>query len=787
MTIRPADIVAMANRALLWSTALVVGAALTASPVSAKEKQASGPVACSQLAADPALGLVGNKVIKSVDSTIIQATGPNRAYCQVNVLYGESPEQNINIRVGLPLNSLDGGTGGVQGAWNGRTQGIGGGGCSGSLGVTGPVNAGYVGSGTDTGHTGGNCEPGVNAGRHLQPPVHQGLHPQRHQAADAAVEGDRAAPTTGMKPAYNYWNGCSTGGRQGYLLAQELGKELDGILANAPAIYWTRFQTAQMWGQIVMNEVVGGPIAAAKLSQATASAVAACDAADGVIDGVIDDPRTCTFSATANICGAPTAPAANCLTPAEAEVIDRIWDGPRNAKGQRIWFGLDRGTNLGGVERHEPVRPRRHAVPLERARPDLRLARRSTTDELSRRWRRTARATSRTSPIRSAISTSSGASGGKLLTFVGANDQLIMPRGVIHYYRQMASALRQGQRAGLRARCRSFYRLFRAPGVGHCGGGNGPQPQNLFGALVNWVENDVAPAQILAQHDERRRGTRTRPLCPYPQRRSTTAPAAPTTRANFHCGGDLETPEVVCADVLTKYKHEVKGPLSFKDSVKDHHVASAAPTRTSLMSSPPAACAPPSDASSRGSIPIAAGLSRRLERTPDSFTTLESALEAAESRGLRPGEPSGVLGVMYPGALSSARFGVVLGRFCSRRISRRLLRGSPGPRMRAAVRVARRTGHPGTTGTGFIQRRGGDDHGSPDDASDVAHHRFPGRRRRGDGALGSARPRTGSAAQGRRWSCRTPASTRCSASRSPRAWSWSSPGRTGRWRAARSR
>jgi len=38
----------------------------------------------------------------------------------------------------------------------------------------------------------------------------------------------------GMKPAYNYWNGCSTGGRQGYLLAQELGTELDRILANAP-------------------------------------------------------------------------------------------------------------------------------------------------------------------------------------------------------------------------------------------------------------------------------------------------------------------------------------------------------------------------------------------------------------------------------------------------------------------------------------------------------------------------------------------------------------------------
>jgi hypothetical protein len=82
--------------------------------------------------------------------------------------------------------------------------------------------------------------------------------------------------------------------------------------------------------------------------------MAACDAADGVTDGVIDDPRTCHFSATANICGEPTAPASNCLTAAEAEVIDRIWAGPRNAQGRKIWFGLDRGTSLTGLNGTNP-------------------------------------------------------------------------------------------------------------------------------------------------------------------------------------------------------------------------------------------------------------------------------------------------------------------------------------------------------------------------------------------------------------------------------------------------
>src|SRR5262249_22272566 len=107
-------------------------------------------------------------------------------------------------------------------------------------------------------------------------------------------------------------------------------------------------------GQIVMKDLLGGPIAGAKLDQTTASAVAACDAADGVKDGGIDDPRTCHFTATANVCGAPTAPGTKRLTLAEAAGVDRIWDGPRNAEGHRIWFPLDRGTDLKGLNGTAP-------------------------------------------------------------------------------------------------------------------------------------------------------------------------------------------------------------------------------------------------------------------------------------------------------------------------------------------------------------------------------------------------------------------------------------------------
>ena len=93
-------------------------------------------------------------------------------------------------------------------------------------------------SGTDTGHPGGNCEPGVNPhGTYNFTFIDDFIR----VAIKQQVLRSKSLATAyyGTQPAYNYWNGCSTGGRQGYLLAQKIGNELRGILANAPAMYWT--------------------------------------------------------------------------------------------------------------------------------------------------------------------------------------------------------------------------------------------------------------------------------------------------------------------------------------------------------------------------------------------------------------------------------------------------------------------------------------------------------------------------------------------------------------------
>lgn len=133
----------------------------------------------------------------------------------------------------------------------------------------------------------------------------------------------------------------------------------------------------------------------------------------------------------------------------------------------------------------------------------------------------------------------------------------------MHYYRQMARRY-GGPFDRDFSGVQKFYRLFRAPGVGHCGGGAGPQPQNLFGALVNWVEHKQAPKTILAQSSAAG-VTRTRPLCPYPQTAIYKGHGSTDDANSFFCGGSLETREVVCDSVLVKYKHEVGGPLDFHE------------------------------------------------------------------------------------------------------------------------------------------------------------------------------------------------------------------------------
>lgn len=463
--------------------------------------------------------------------------------------YAEGQAQRIALRIGLPRNSGDGGSGGVLGAWNGKVQNLGGGGLVGNVGsVTNATNAGYVGSSTDSGHTSAEnpnfaviqATHSLNYGK-LEDFLIESLR-QQYQWALSLARTYYGTPAT-----RNYWSGCSTGGRQGLSLALKHGADFDGFLIGAPANFNSRLQVATLWPWWVNKDIANNSVTSAKFAAANASAVAACDANDGVVDGVLGDPRQCTFEAKANICGEPGAPATNCLTPTEAQAVNMMWDGARNDHGTRIWFPFERGANASVTSSatcgnlgsqcwaHRDTSFDWHPLPLSQFDDETELATRVVA------------------PYSDIMSTALHAArdrGAKILMYHGGADPLIPHRQTIHYYNDAMATF-----GGL-DQLTPWFRFFVAPSVGHCSGGVGPQPQNLFNTMVDWVENGNAPQSILATNTSAGVVTRSRPLCPWPQTAIYNGSGDPNIAASFHCGGYLESKETECLALVAKFQKE---------------------------------------------------------------------------------------------------------------------------------------------------------------------------------------------------------------------------------------
>jgi len=520
------------------------------------------PVTTCDAAGIGAVRLVADGPAVTIESVSTATAGSGATavpYCLVKVLV----PQAIHIWVGLPM----------DGKWNGRWQSVGGGGYVGSITPpTSAVLAGYAGATTDTGHTGGRPDlpvPPLDGSFGLLSPGVPNVQLQidfayRSEHLMAVIGKQLVRAFYAKAPAYSYWNGCSTGGRQGLRMAQDFPSDYDGILAGAPAIHWDRFQAGQIWYQLVQLRDNGGPIGGgdpatlrAKESLATSKAIAACDALDGVTDGVLTDPRECEYSASAdatitNTLCAPSDP--TCLTPTEASAIDKMWKGPvacssahrrhsgatcrvpdfatriLHGKGnKRLWYPNERGTDLTGLGGALPF-------PIATEQPkywvyfdpawDWRVL---DYDNYLQFFRDSV---AKVGPLMASDDPNLARfrnRGGKLLLWHGFNDQLIVPGGTIDYYNAVTRKLGGGYK-----RTQRFARLFMAPGVAHCGGGEGPQPQGMFDALVKWVEKGHAPDRVLASKTS---GgvTQTRPLCPYPAVARWTESGSTDDATNFVC------------------------------------------------------------------------------------------------------------------------------------------------------------------------------------------------------------------------------------------------------------
>src|SRR5262245_42121814 len=403
----------------------------------------------------------------------------------------------INFEVWMPASG-----------WNGKFQAVGGGGFAGAITYGGIANAlrrGYAAASTDTGHT--TATPGGSwALGHPELVIDFGYRAIHEMTVKAK---SIVAAFYGSGPRYSYFVGCSTGGRQGLMEAQRFPDDYDGIVAGAPANYWTRMPAGNLFtaGATLKEDATRLP--APKLAALHAGALAACDARDGVTDRLIESPQRCEFDPGSLQCTGEETDA--CLTPAQIAAARKIYASAMNPRTkEEIFPGMVPGSELTWNALAGGPQPFPLAVDFYKY---------FVFDEPNWDWKSmdcdkdVAAGEQRVGKVLNAIDPNLRAykaRGGRLIMYHGWNDQLITPLNTINYYNSVSKTMGAKETD-------DFLRLFMAPGMLHCAGGSGPNAFDALSALERWVEHGGKPAELVASHSTNGVVDRTRPLCPYPQ------------------------------------------------------------------------------------------------------------------------------------------------------------------------------------------------------------------------------------------------------------------------------
>ncbi len=131
--------------------------------------------------------------------------------------------------------------------------------------------------------------------------------------------------------------------------AQRYPEDYDGILAGAPANYWTGLLSLAIVDTQAVTATAGSFIPPAKIATIGKAVDVACDKLDGVADGVLNDPRQCRFD-PANIQCKEGQDSNQCLTPPQVTALKTIYAGLRDASGGRSFRVICRGRRRARVD-----------------------------------------------------------------------------------------------------------------------------------------------------------------------------------------------------------------------------------------------------------------------------------------------------------------------------------------------------------------------------------------------------------------------------------------------------
>ncbi len=461
------------------------------------------------------------------------------AFCRVVAEAKPTADSDIKIEVWMPVSG-----------WNGKLQGIGNGGFAGliddhQLGTA--ISKGYAATATDAGHTGtpvdarwalGHPEKVVDFG-------HRGIHEMTRVAKEAVHA------FYGKTPQRSYFAGCSDGGREALMEAQRYPADYDGILAGAPANYWTALLSTAAWDTQALTLDPASFIPPPKIPMIAGAVLAACDELDGLRDGILNDPRQCHFDPATVECKAGED-TDKCLTPPQATALKKIYAGPHDAHGREVFPGFLPGAEEGQggwatwITGPTPLKSLMAFFGIgyfanmvyEKADWDYKTF--TLEDGLRSADEKTASALNATD---SNLKTFKNR-GGKLILYHGWDDPAISAINTVNYYQSVIAKM--GQRD-----VDSFVRVYMVPGMQHCADGPGADyfgqvgrlifddPQNsVDAALEQWVEKGSAPSTIIASKfaaDEKTHPTMTRPLCAYPQSAKYKGSGDTNDAASFVC------------------------------------------------------------------------------------------------------------------------------------------------------------------------------------------------------------------------------------------------------------
>ena len=450
--------------------------------------------------------------------TVARTYGGLPAFCRVAATLTPSDDSDIQIEVWLPASD-----------WNGKYQAVGNGAFRGSIpygrragrSMADALAQGYATSSTDTGHAGNTASFGLG---HPEKVVDFGWRSIHEMTVTAKAI---VAAYYNEGPRYSYWNGCSAGGRQAMKLAQRFPEDFDGIVAGAPAQDWTGRAAGALRVATALEDNEAARLPEEDRVLVHTAALEACDAADGIEDGVIDNPEACDFDPTVIQCSG--AKDASCLTAAQIDTVRMLYSSPVNPKTGRAITGLVPGSELNWTDlgwtrsaRSTGLEQYRYLVYAD---PEWTIDRFDFDTDIVNAEETDHDTLNALDPNLKPFFNR----GGKLIAYHGWSDAQISPLNATQYHQRVVEGV------GNADEVHDSYRLFMAPGMGHCSGGEGPSVFDKMAPIEAWVEQGEAPDMIIASRPRDETVDRTRPLCPYPQVAVYTGSGSTDDAANFAC------------------------------------------------------------------------------------------------------------------------------------------------------------------------------------------------------------------------------------------------------------